>query len=90
MKWEDTENPVTKKECTLEAGILVDLDHCSTPFDIFQTVTGMNELLEINVTERIKFQFETTDDEMKAFLALKFFMGINNLPSLKDYWSTDK
>ena len=27
----------------------------STPFDIFQTVTGMNELLEINVTETNRY-----------------------------------
>ena len=37
---------MTKKECTLEAEVLFDLDPSSTPFDIFQTVTGMNELLE--------------------------------------------
>ena len=37
---------MTKKECTLEAEVLFDLDHGSTPFDISQTVTGMNELLE--------------------------------------------
>ena len=40
---------MTKKECTLEAEVLI--DHGSTPFDIFQTVTGTNELLEIIVTE---------------------------------------
>ena len=34
-KWEDKEKPMTKKECTLEAEELVDLDHGSTPFDIF-------------------------------------------------------
>ena len=45
-KWEDKEKPMTNKECTLEAEVLVNLDHGSTPFDIFQTVTGMNELLE--------------------------------------------
>ena len=42
---------MTKKECTLEADVLVNLDHDSTPFDIFQTVTGMNKLLEIIITE---------------------------------------
>ena len=37
---------MTKKECTLEAQVLVNLDHGSAPFDIFQTVTGMNERQE--------------------------------------------
>ena len=41
---------MTKKEFTLEVEVLIDLDHGSTPFDIFQTVVGINELLEI-VTE---------------------------------------
>ena len=27
---------------------------------------------------------------MKAFLRVNFIMGINKLPSLEDYWSTDK
>ena len=34
-KWEDKGLTMTKKECTLEAEVLVDLDHGSTPFDIF-------------------------------------------------------
>ena len=87
---------MTKKECNLEAEVLVDLDHGSTPFDIFQTGTGMNELLEIIVTETNGYatqkgrNFETTEDEMKAFLGINFIVGIKKLPSLEDYWSTDK
>ena len=27
---------------------------------------------------------------MKAFLGINFIMGINKLPYLEDYWSTDK
>ena len=46
---------MTKKECTLEAEVVIDLDHGSTPFDIFQTVTGMNELLEIIITETNRY-----------------------------------
>ena len=57
---------MTKKECTLEAEVLIDLDHGSTPFDIFQTVTGINELLESIVMETNRYvtrkgsKFETT------------------------------
>ena len=87
---------MTKKECTLEADIFVDLDHGLTPFDIFQMVTGMYELLKIIVTEMNRYtsqkghNFETTEDEMKASIGINFTMGINKLPSLEDYWSTDK
>ena len=46
---------MTKKECTLEAEVLFDLDHGSASFEIFQTVTGMNELLEILLTEANRY-----------------------------------
>ena len=46
---------MTKKECTLEAEVLIDLDHGSTPFDIFQMVTGMNGLLEIIIMETNRY-----------------------------------
>ena len=90
------EKPMTKKECTLEAEVIVDLDHGLTPFDIFQTVTRMNELLKIIVTETNRYaaqkvcNSETTEDKMKAFLGINSVMGISKLPSLKDYWSRNK
>ena len=94
-KWEDKEKPMTKKECTLEAEVLVDLGHGSTFFEIFQTVTGMNELIEIIVTEKNRYttqkgcNFETAEDEMKAFLGINFIMGINKLPVNKlPSWKT--
>ena len=68
-KWKDKGKPMTKKECTLEAEVLVDLDHGSTLFDIFQTVTGMNELIEIIATEtkghatQKGHNFESTKDD---------------------------
>ena len=46
-------------------------DHGSTPFDILQTVTGMNELLEIIVMETNRYStqkgrnFETTEDKCR-------------------------
>ena len=45
------EKPMTKEECTLESEVHVGIDHGSTPFDLFQMVTGINELLEIVVME---------------------------------------
>ena len=79
-KWEVQWNPMTTKEFTLEAEVLVDLDNGSTPFGIFQTGTGMNELLEIIVTETNRYttqkgrNFETMEDEMMAFLGINFIM----------------
>ena len=87
---------MTKKKCTLELEVLVNLDNVSTPFDMFQTVAGMNELLEVIVMETNRYttqkgrNFETTEDEMKAFLGINFIMGISKLPFLEDCWSTGK
>ena len=56
----------------------------------------MNEILEIIVTKTNRYasqkghNFETTEDEIKAFVGRSFIMGINKLPSSEDYWSTDK
>ena len=56
--------------------------------------TGMNELLEIIITETNRYaiqkgcNFETTEDEMKVFLGINFIMGISKSSSLEDYWST--
>ena len=82
---------MTKKECTLETEAPIDLDHGSTLFNIFQTVTGMNELLEIFLTEANRYatqkgcNFETTEDEIKALLRINFIVGINKFPSLEYY-----
>ena len=79
-KWEVQWNPMTTKEFTLEAEVLVDLDNGSTLFGIFQTGTGMNELLEIIATETNRYttqkgrNFETMEDEMMAFLGINFIM----------------
>ena len=87
---------MTKKECTVEAEVIVDPDHGLTLFDIFQTVTGMNELLKIILTKTNRYaaqkvcDSETAEDEMKAFLGINSIMGISKLPSLKDYWSRNK
>ena len=87
---------MAKKKCTLEAEVLVNLDHGSTHFDIFQTVTGMDKLLEVNLMETNRYatqkgrNVEAMEDEIKAFLGINFIMGMNQLSSLEDYWSTDK
>ena len=77
-KWEDKEKFMTKEECTLVAQVLDDLDHDSAPFDIFQTVNRMTELLGTIVTETNRYatqkgcNFESNEGEMKAFLWIKF------------------
>lgn len=33
--------------------------------------------------------YEVTENEIAAYLGMSVFMGINRLPSYKDYWSKD-
>lgn len=55
-----------KKEFKLTPEVLGNLDHHLEPFEILNIVTGMNELLEIFVTETNRYakqkccNFETT------------------------------
>ena len=69
-----------KKEPTLVSELLVNLDSCWRAFEIFDTVTEMNELPEIPVTETNRYDtekrptFETTENEIMAFLG-KFYYG---------------
>ena len=79
-KWQDKEKSITKKECTLEEEVLADLDHGSTLWPIANGYR--NEWICGNHCNK--------NDELKAFLGLDFIMGINKLPFLGDYWSTDK
>ena len=88
-----------KKECTLASELLVSLNHSWTPFEIFNTLTnntGMTELLEISVAETNRhaiqrhLNFETTKNEIMAFMGIYFTMVVNRLPGVEDYCSTDK
>lgn len=56
----------------------------------------MNELPEIPVTETNRYDtekrltFETTENEIMAFLGINFIMVINTLPGVEEYWSINK
>lgn len=73
-----------------------DMDAYSlTPFEIFQSVTKFDILVQHIVTESIRYaqqngrEFTTTKEEMKAFLGINLIMGYHILPSIRDYWSTE-
>ena len=95
-KWTDTAKPMKKNECKLSPEVIVNLDHSHTPLQIFNTVVGMKDLIDIIVTESNRYatqkgrNFETNEEEMMAFLGVNFIMAINKLPSIEDYWSTDQ
>lgn len=95
-KWENKKEPPQKKVCTLVAEVLANLDINSTPFDIFTEVIALERFIDIIVCESNRYAhqkgrtFETTNEEIMAFLGINYIMSINKLPSLEDYWSTDR
>lgn len=66
-----------------------------TPFEIFFSTTKFDILVQLIVSELMRYahqngrEFSVEIDEMKAFLGLNLVMGYHTLPSLRDYWSTE-
>ena len=72
----------------------------ATPMDYFNLMYSMNIIPDFvrhtSSYTRWKMEQSETDDpiwyevaenEMKAYLSMNIFMGINKLPGYKDYWS---
>ena len=101
--WSDTGSSVNVEPFTMDVGPTIPLGE--DPSDIFMTFFTP-QLLEYIVTETNRFAcqylsathegegppptWETNAEEMKAYLGFAILMGINRLPDLYDYWSTDE
>ena len=82
--------------CTELAGPRVSLPH--DPLGIFSlyfddNLVGMiveetNRYAELCLQETNK-QWSTDVEEIRAYLGFMILMGINRLPEIRDYWSTD-
>ena len=96
MKWTNSRVSAEKKTCILEApDVTLELPEYHTPYIVYENLIGLDELLDIVVEQSVLYAsqngrvFATNYDEMRAFLGMNYLMGINKLPSLKDYWGTD-
>ena len=62
------------------------------PFDIFPAVTGIDNLIKLIVVESNLYaqqkerQFQTNEQEARAFLGINYVMPINKLPTINSYW----
>lgn len=65
------------------------------PYEIFRSATNFDVLVELIVSESVRYahqngrEFTVEIDEMKAFIGVNLIMGYHILPSLRDYWSTE-
>ena len=98
--WSDTGSSVNVEPFTIDVGPTIPLED---PSDIFMTFFTP-QLLEHIVTETKRFACQClsathegkgpptweTNAEMKAYMGFAILMGINRLPDLYDYWSTDE
>lgn len=96
-KWKKQYKKPTTKTCTLtEEGIVnIRLENPS-PLQVFSETIGLAGLLTLIKTESERYAgqngrvFQISPDELSAFLGINILMGINQLPSMKDYWSVEE
>ena len=84
-----------QEECHLVPEIQPNLNETVSPIEIFSSVTGLEELLELIVEQSNLYahqngrNFTVTKEELKAFLGINFVMAINKLPTIAEYWKVD-
>ena len=77
----------------MEAEVTIDpLPEHHTPFDMFLAVTDIENIIKLTVAESNLYvqqkerEFQTNEQEMRAFLGINYVMSINKLPATKSYW----
>jgi len=76
--------------------VKVQLVENASPMDIFERVAGLDELIEMVVTQTNLYvqqngrNFEVDAKEMNAFLRINYIMAINKLQSIAEYWRVDE
>ena len=96
-KWRRRFREQEIKNCSLtEEGIVnITLENPS-PLQVFAETIGLEGLLTLIKVESERYAeqngrvYQTTIDELAAFLGINILMGINRLPAIKDYWSVEE
>ena len=93
-----TSSPVTVEPCTVPCGPTIPVSR--DPLEMF-SYFFTDDLLShiVRETNRYAAQYlaatnsttswETTIDELKAYLGFMVVMGLNNLTEIRDYWSSN-
>ena len=96
-KWnKHFEKPALKKCNLAEEGIVSINFENSSSFQLYPETIGLEELLTLIEIESEKYAaqngrvFQTTNDELAAFLGINILVGIKHLPAIKDYWSVEE
>ena len=96
LKWQRKPKLIKRKNCELEAKILLDLPVNPSPLRVFESTTRLNDLVSLICDQTNLYAeqngrtFRTTPEEVRAFLGVNFMMAICKLPNIKCYWHADE
>ena len=85
------------EKCVFAEDGIVNIDvQDPSPMQVFAKTVGLEGLLSLLKTESERYaeqngrMFQTTLEELCAFLGINILIGIHKLPKMRDYWSIDE
>ena len=85
------------EKCVFAEDSIVNIDvQDLSPMKVFAKTVGLEGLLSLLKTELKRYaeqngtMFQTTLEELCAFLRINILMGIHKLSKMRDYWSVDE
>ena len=84
-----------KKPFALIPEIQSELNKIVSLMDIFELVSGPEELIDLTVVQTNFYaqqtgrNFTVDNNQLKAFLWINYIMTINKLPTIAEYWRVD-
>ena len=96
-KWRKQFKRAYVEKCVFAEDGIVNIDvQDPSPMQVFAKTVGLEGLLSLLKTESERYaeqngrMFQTTLEELCAFLGINILMGIHKLPKMRDYWSVDE
>ena len=96
-KWRKQFKRAYVEKCVFAEDGIVNIDvQDPSPMQVFAKTVGLEGLLSLLKTESDRYaeqngrMFQTTLEELCAFLGINILMGIHKLPKMRDYWSVDE
>ena len=96
-KWRQQFERVYVEKCVFAEDSIVNIDvQDLSPMKVFAKTVGLEGLLSLLKTELKRYaeqngrMFQTTLEELCAFLRINILMGIHKLSKMRDYWSVDE
>ena len=96
-KWRKQFKRAYVEKCVFAEDGIVNIDvQDPSPMQVFAKTVGLEGLLSLLKTESERYaeqngrMFQTTLEELCAFLGINILMGIHKLPKMRDNWSVDE